>query len=51
VLQALQRKKPPPQLADHLTDEQYKKAQAYNVDKWYFSPAGLLPLQQLLQTQ
>lgn len=51
MLQALQRKKPPPQLADHLTDEQYKKAQAYNVDKWYFSPAGLLPLHQQLQTQ
>lgn len=33
-VQALQRKKPPPQLADHLTDEQYKKAQAYNIDKW-----------------
>ncbi|DBA93318.1 hypothetical protein WJX79_004642 [Trebouxia sp. C0005] len=36
-LKALQRTKPPPQLADHLTDEQYKKAQAYNVDKWWFS--------------
>ncbi|KAL3150901.1 hypothetical protein ABBQ32_000651 [Trebouxia sp. C0010 RCD-2024] len=36
-LKALHRRKPPPQLADHLTDEQYKKAQAYNIDKWWFS--------------
>ena len=41
VVQALQGKTPPPQLAEHLTDEQYKKAQAYNIDKWYAS--GLLP--------
>lgn len=36
-LKALQGKTPPPQLAEHLTDEQYKKAQAYNIDKWWFS--------------
>lgn len=34
ILQALKRTSPPPQLADHLTKEQYKKAQAYNIDKW-----------------
>lgn len=41
-LKALQRPKPPPQLADHLTQEQYKKAQVYNIDKWWFKLVGNL---------
>ena len=33
-LKALRRPAPPPQLS-HYTKEEYKRTQAYNLDKWY----------------
>ena len=39
-LQAIRKPRPPPVLKDHYDEADYKKTQAYNVDKWCGPAAG-----------
>lgn len=34
ILQAIRKPRPPPVLKDHYDEAEYKKTQAYNIDKW-----------------